>query len=371
MTTETVVELPVESLLPSEHNQRLQLRGLEELAESIKQHGVLEPLLVTANGNNSHHLVAGHRRLAAAKMAGRKTVPCIVRAYPEEQGLLMAMLVDNLQRDDLSPLEEAHGYQQLADMHNSQRDIARLVGRSQPHVNKRLGILKLSPGALTQFEAGKVMVDEVALLAALPAERPDRLFKETGQWGSISQRISELEWKETQAKRREEEAKRPKPKVTTGPSKAQREATQKVKEQRSKEQRSKEQQLAAEAKAARAKVLPRLFSRGERELQYAGAVLAELLDFAGYGADDPVAQAFELLKLKAKKGRQVDQLREHAGRSKKAAVDVLVAAAIALGECEVGSPSGNPVARLHIERLQKVGYQPNASDRALLKVRAR
>jgi ParB family chromosome partitioning protein len=356
---ETVVELPVESLLPSEHNQRLKLRGLEELAASIKQHGVLEPLLVTANGNNSHHLVSGHRRLAAAKMAGRKTVPCIVRAYPEEGGLLMAMLVANLQRDDLSPLEEAKGYQQLADMRQSQRDIARLVGRSQPHVNKRLGLLKLSPGALAQFEAGKVPLDDVALLAALPAERQDRVLHQTNHWGgSIAQCIHELEWKDKEAKRHAEEAKKPKPKVVLEQERI---------GDRTRAADRKKEKLRKEANEARAKLLPRLLSRGERELQYAAGVIAEST------ATIPCHRAAELLKLKQARGPYgpswTAALFAHAAKSKKAAVDVIVALALSEAEERIRGTyvGGSPLSMLHIGALQKVGYKPNARDQALLK----
>jgi ParB family chromosome partitioning protein len=369
MTTppETVQQLPIDSVLPSEHNPRLKLRGIDELAASIKEHGVLEPLLVTSNGHNTVHLVAGHRRLAAAKQAGLKTVPCIVRKFEESQQLGI-QLVENLQRDDLSPMEEAKGYGKLSGepYRMATRAIAQLVGRSQSHVVHRLALLKLSPAAAADFESGKLTltVEDVQALAALPHERQDRVLKET-HYGSMVGRIRELEWHDEAAKRRAAEAAKPKPKATARPvdrglSKAEQ------------EKRANQVRLREEAAAARAAVIPRLLSRGELELQYAARVMVEQSPLAF----DPL-RLFTMLRLKKQpKVHALKAILEHAGKSKKAAVETILALAIATVEKSIGRRKyygglSLETDRLYIERLTKVGYKPTEQDAAILKGKRR
>lgn len=357
-TPETVVQLPVDALVPSTANPRIKLRGLDELADSVKEHGVLEPLLVTGNGHSTFVVLAGHRRLAAAKKAGLKTVPCLVREY-SEGAQLEIQLIENLQRDDLSPLEEAKGFGQLVELKKSTREIARLVGRSQSHVMHRLSILRLSPKALEQLE--KFTVEDIAALAALPHERQDRILTET-KYGTIAGRIRELQWRDQDEKRRAADAKKPK---TADDKRFEAQAAASRAAERKKDK------LRREANEARTELLPRLLSRGERELQYAAGVLAESVSTI------PAHRAGELLELAPVTRRGFsdwsEALLKHAGKSRKAAVDVLLAVAIAEAEERIRGTyvGGSPLSRLHIERLQKVGYKPNARDRQLLKVRGR
>lgn len=362
--SESVLEVPIEAVIPSSANPRLQLRGLDELAASIKEHGVLEPLLVTANGGKSFHLVAGHRRLAGAKQAGLKTVPCIVRKLEESQQLAI-QLVENLQREDLTPLEEAQGYGRLAaePYRMATRAIAQLVAKSQPHVMHRLALLKLSPKTLEGFESGrlKLTVEDVGLLAQKPHDVQDRLFKETA-YGSVKERLREQAWRDRIRREQEEAAKRPQPAVDATVSREQLAQRRKDK-------------LRREAREARIGLLPRLIARGERELQYAAAMIAH------DAGSQQSKLAGELLELKPvmRKGYGGsypdwhETIARHAERSKKNAVDVLVALAAAYGEESAGGTyaGGSPTNRRHIERLQKLGYKPNARDRGLLKVRAR
>ena len=370
---ETVQELPIDTVLPSEHNPATRLRGLDELADSIREHGVLEPLLVTGNGHNSVHLVAGHRRLAAAKIAGLKTVPCIVRKFEESQQIAI-QLVENLQREDLTPTEEAQGYGKLAaePYRMSSRAIAKLVGRSQPHVIHRLALLKLAPAVLADYESGKLKltVEDVQLLAQKPHAEQLRIFKETA-WGSIKDRIRELKWRDDERRRAAERAKQPKAEQTSIDDpvvdKYQREADRARAEQR------KQDKLRREANDARAELYPRLLGRGERELQYAAALLAETVGTLA------AKRAGELLELKpvtrkSSYGQWTEwgaALFAHGQRSKKAAIDVLLALAIAEADERIRGnyAGGSPLSKLHIERLQKLGYKPNARDRQLLKVR--
>ncbi len=131
--------LPAHQLHPDPANPRQDLGDLTELAASIVQLGVLEPLIVTAHPTvrGEWQIVAGHRRHAAATLAGVMLVPAVIRVFDDVERRL-AMLVENLHRRDLDPFDEARGYQMLVDLGLSQRDIAERVGCSQPHVSRRL-----------------------------------------------------------------------------------------------------------------------------------------------------------------------------------------------------------------------------------------
>lgn len=117
---------------------------LQSLSESIRQHGVLQPLTVRKSGSG-YVLIAGERRLRAAKLAGCKTVPCLLMEMEDRQSALMA-LVENLQREDLHYLEEAAAIAKLmADYQLSQEETAKKLGRSQSAVANKLRLLRLSP----------------------------------------------------------------------------------------------------------------------------------------------------------------------------------------------------------------------------------
>ncbi len=142
---------PLSRLRPNPLNPRAELQsaGLDELAASIRAQGVLQPLLVTPEGL----VVAGHRRLAAARQAGLDTVPVLVRdlAPVEQQEII---LVENLQREALSPVEEARAYWQLLDAGLSTAELARRVGITTSRVNARLVLLKLDEQVQWMFHRG-------------------------------------------------------------------------------------------------------------------------------------------------------------------------------------------------------------------------
>ncbi|MEJ2011041.1 MAG: ParB/RepB/Spo0J family partition protein [Anaerolineales bacterium] len=142
-----VQRVPVESVLPNPRQPRAQIEPseLQQLSDSIREHGVLQPLVVLpADAQGQHTLIAGERRLQAAKLAGLEQVPVIVREASERQQLELA-LIENLQRLDLNPLEAAEGYRQLAeDFGLSHEAVAERVGKSRTAVTNTLRLLKLS-----------------------------------------------------------------------------------------------------------------------------------------------------------------------------------------------------------------------------------
>lgn len=144
-----VLFIPVDSIVPNPNQPRrsFEEEGLEELAASIAEHGVLQPLSLRRAGNQ-YELVSGERRLRASKLCQLKEVPCILLDVDEEVSSLLA-LVENLQRRDLDFWEEALALDKLIrTYHLSQEEAARRIGKSQPAVANKLRLLKLSPACL-------------------------------------------------------------------------------------------------------------------------------------------------------------------------------------------------------------------------------
>lgn len=151
-------EVDVDRIMPNPWQPRLEMdeTALGELVQSIREHGILQPLIVTRADNDSYALVAGERRWRAAKAAGLVTVPVVVKETTPRQRLELA-LVENIQRQDLSPLETALAYRQLIDEHAlTQEDIAERVGKSRAAVANALRLLQLPPKARDALARGQI-----------------------------------------------------------------------------------------------------------------------------------------------------------------------------------------------------------------------
>lgn len=139
--------LNIESVRPNPYQPRRQFSkgALEELCESIRQYGVIQPINVRKISNNNYELVAGERRLRAAIMAGLKEIPAIVVNINDNDSAVMA-LIENLQREDLSYMDEAEGYNNLINEHGfTQEELAQKVGKSQSTIANKIRLLRLSP----------------------------------------------------------------------------------------------------------------------------------------------------------------------------------------------------------------------------------
>lgn len=144
--SDRVFYLPVGQIVPNSAQPRTHFDegALLELADSIRRYGVLQPLTVRRKSGGGFEVVAGERRLRAARMAGLKEVPCLVTAVSGEDSAILA-LVENIQRQDLNYMEEARAIQKLIAEHGlSQEQVAEKLGRSQPAVANKLRLLKLS-----------------------------------------------------------------------------------------------------------------------------------------------------------------------------------------------------------------------------------
>lgn len=137
-----------------------------ELMRSVKEKGVLQPLVV-APFRDAFRVVAGHRRRHACKLAGMTKVPCIVREMGEDEQLDL-MLVENIQRRDLTPIQEARGFQALLERGATVQDLVRRLGLSKAYIEPRLVILSLAPAVQSLFELGTLPVGAARVLALTP-----------------------------------------------------------------------------------------------------------------------------------------------------------------------------------------------------------
>ncbi len=170
-----IASIPI-GRIDADRNIRASLGDLSEMADSIREVGVLQPITVVPKGDDRYEVVFGHRRLAAAELAELAEVPAIVRAPVEEPERVTAMIVENLHREDLTPLEEARAYQTLVGLKLSQRAIAKKVGTSQANVSKRLSLLTLTPQAIDALDSGRISVEDALHLAKL-ADQPSAIHQ--------------------------------------------------------------------------------------------------------------------------------------------------------------------------------------------------
>ena len=142
-------------------------KALAELSESIKEHGLLQPIIVKPLTNGTYKIIAGERRWRASRMAGLDTVPVIIKDFDEKEVMEVALL-ENLQREDLNPVEEAMGYRALMDTFGmTQEQVAQRVGKSRSAVANALRLLTLKPEELEMLRTGKITAGHArALLAA-------------------------------------------------------------------------------------------------------------------------------------------------------------------------------------------------------------
>jgi len=180
------VEVSIGSIKPNPYQPRkiFDKENLAELADSIREHGIIQPLIVCKKGT-SYELVAGERRLRAAKLAKLKTVPVLIREYTEIQKQELA-LVENIQRKDLNPLEEAKAIRELMEKCSyTQAVAARKVGRSRAAVANLLRILNLPKELQEMVEAGKVTAGQI---------RPVLSLENTKQQLEVGMALAEHAW---------------------------------------------------------------------------------------------------------------------------------------------------------------------------------
>ncbi len=164
-----VVELKLVDVEPNKEQPRKEFdkEKLDELADSISKHGVIQPIIVTRK-NKTYQIVAGERRWRASKQAGLKKIPAIIRDYDEIKVMEVA-LIENLQRENLNPVEEALGYKALMDTFSLTQDkISERVGKSRSAVANSLRLLNLPEKAIKMLENGKISTGHAKVILSLP-----------------------------------------------------------------------------------------------------------------------------------------------------------------------------------------------------------
>lgn len=164
-------KLPIEDIVPNPNQPRIHFNETElrELSESIQEHGVLQPLLVRKHGNG-YEIIAGERRYQASKLAGLEELPVIIKDVNDEEMLTLA-LIENLQRSDLNPVEEAKGYRQLIDASGmTQEALSKAVSKSRSAITNSLRLLDLPEVVQQMIFEGKLTAGHARAILAVPYE---------------------------------------------------------------------------------------------------------------------------------------------------------------------------------------------------------
>lgn len=170
---ERLEQLSLESLRPGKYQPRTRMdqASLHELAESIRSRGVIQPLVVRPVGERQYEILAGERRWRAARLAGLDRIPAVVRDVPDEAALGIG-LIENIQREDLNPIEEATGLRRLIDEFKlTHDDVARAVGRSRAGVTNLLRLLELAPAVQSFVQDGRIDMGHARALLAVSKAR--------------------------------------------------------------------------------------------------------------------------------------------------------------------------------------------------------
>ena len=172
------LEVDVEKLLPNPHQPRTEFDkdALQELADSIKEHGVIQPVLVEKADGDNYYIIAGERRTRAAKLAGLTKIPVRVQSFSEEKKLEIA-LIENIQREDLNALEEALAYRKLMDMCSiTQDEVARRVGKNRTTVTNALRLLKLPEDMQTSLANDEITAGHARALLSVTNPADQRIL---------------------------------------------------------------------------------------------------------------------------------------------------------------------------------------------------
>lgn len=163
-----IVEIPISELMSNPYQPRkiFDEESLRELAESIKEHGVFQPIIVKKSVKG-YNIIAGERRTKASELAGLKTVPAIVRDFSDEEMMQVALL-ENLQREDLSAIEEAKAYKSIIEsLRLTQDELAKRLGKSRSHITNMLGLLRLPLSVQDMVLYGKISMGHARVLSKL------------------------------------------------------------------------------------------------------------------------------------------------------------------------------------------------------------
>lgn len=173
VTGHKIVEISTSDIEPSPHQPRIEFtpKALDELAQSIEEKGIIQPLTVRKYGSG-YQLIAGERRLRAARQAGLKSVPAILLSIITDEEAMEISLIENIQREDLNAIEEAMGYRTLMDeCQLSQEELAKKVGKDRSTISNMLRLLKLSPEVRIALEKNQISMGHARALLGIPDQK--------------------------------------------------------------------------------------------------------------------------------------------------------------------------------------------------------
>lgn len=193
-TTEGAVSVKISEIEPNRDQPRKEFdsEALSELADSISQHGVLQPLLLRPLLTGGYRIVAGERRWRAARMAGLTEVPAIIREMSDAEEMLFA-LIENLQREDLTPLEEARGYRTLIEAQDfTQEEVSKAVGKSRPAITNALRLLNLPEDIQGMLERREITAGHARTLLSFKSQEDMRLGAQKAKDGASVRELEAL-----------------------------------------------------------------------------------------------------------------------------------------------------------------------------------
>ncbi len=165
-------DMPLNKILanPNQPRKNFDEQALKELSDSIQKHGVIMPIVVNDNGDGTYMIIAGERRFRACKLAGRDSIPVVIRKYSERE-IKEISLIENLQREDLNPIEAATAMKQLMQEYKlTQDELAERIGKSRPAVANTLRLLNLTPDVMIMVAEGKLSAGHARTLVPLPSD---------------------------------------------------------------------------------------------------------------------------------------------------------------------------------------------------------
>jgi len=203
-TADEVQHIAVDLIMPNPYQPRraFATEELAELAASIRQHGLIQPVTVRSRGGR-YELVVGERRLRAAKLVGLTEIPALVKEWSDRE-TMEVVLVENLQRADLNPMEEAAAFAQLQQhLEVTQENLAERVGKSRPYVANALRLLTLSPAVAELVASGTISAGHARAVLAAPAAKREMLAQEVAERGLTVREAERLAAKATDSVSRE------------------------------------------------------------------------------------------------------------------------------------------------------------------------
>ena len=173
-------EMPLNKISanPNQPRKNFDEQALKELSDSIRKHGVIMPIVVNDNGDGSYMIIAGERRFRACKLAGKETIPVVIRKYSARE-IKEISLIENLQREDLNPIEAATAMKQLmVDYKLTQDELAERIGKSRPAVANTLRLLNLCPEVIELVAEGKLSAGHARTIVPLPSEEQQNFARD-------------------------------------------------------------------------------------------------------------------------------------------------------------------------------------------------